>query len=283
MTRRNLTALLGAILGVLCALLLLTLTAQAAPNDAREEFHQTYPLAVNGRLSLSNVNGDVRITAWDQNEVKIDAVKHSSDAEKVKGTRIVVDANPDSISIESKYEHDSSWFGFHNSPAAVDYTIQVPRSARLDKISLVNGSLTISNVGGGVQASCVNGGINAEGISGNVEMKSVNSSVHVSVAKVASNIALHSVNGGVMLTIPSDSKAEITASSVNGSISNDFGLNVNKGAYVGRKLSGRLGSGGTQISLKTVNGSISINHANDGKPLSKATDLQERHESREPL
>ena len=41
----------------------------------REEFHQTYPLSAGGRISLENINGAVRVTAWDRNEVKVDAVK----------------------------------------------------------------------------------------------------------------------------------------------------------------------------------------------------------------
>ncbi|MFB3815790.1 MAG: DUF4097 domain-containing protein [Terriglobales bacterium] len=233
------------------------------------------------RIELSNLNGDVRITAADTSEVKIDAVKHSSDADRVRDTRIVVDARPDAIIIETKTDR-TSWFG-NNGPASVDYTIQVPRTARLDKIGLVNGSVAITGVTGGVRASSVNGSVTAENVGGNLELKTVNSSARASVATLGNTISLKSVNGPVSLTIPSDSKADITAKSVNGSIENDFGLYVKKGPYVGRKLSGRLASGGTEISLKTVNGSINIRHANDGRPLSKATDLIERSGEKEPL
>nr|MBA3804147.1 hypothetical protein [Acidobacteriota bacterium] len=38
----------------------------------REEFHQTYPLAADGRVSLENINGSVTISTWDRNEVKVD-------------------------------------------------------------------------------------------------------------------------------------------------------------------------------------------------------------------
>jgi DUF4097 and DUF4098 domain-containing protein YvlB len=282
MKRRNLTTAIGLSLGTLCAFLLLALSAHASPaEENREEFHQTYTLSANGRLDLSNVNGDVHITAWDNNEVKVDAVKHSNDADRVRDTRIVVNANPDSISIETKYER-SGWFG-NNSPATVDYTIQVPRGAHVDKVNLVNGSIVINGVTGGVRASSVNGSVTADKIGGNIELKTVNSDVRAIVLNPASSIELHSVNGPVSVTIPSDAKADINASTVNGGIDNDFGLYVKKGPYVGRKLMGRLGSGGTRVELKTVNGGISIHHANDGKPLSKATDLIDKGGDREPL
>jgi hypothetical protein len=73
--------------------------------------------------------------------------------------------------------------------------------------------------------------------------------------------------------IPSDSNAEIKAGTVHGSISNDFGLPVRRGDYVGRDLAGQLGEGGARIKLGNVNGPITIKHAADGRPLSRATSL----------
>ena len=45
-------------------------TGEDALLTATEEFHQTYPLAAGGRVSLSNINGRVKITGWDRDEVK---------------------------------------------------------------------------------------------------------------------------------------------------------------------------------------------------------------------
>ena len=68
------------------------------------------------------------------------------------------------------------------------------------------------------------------------------------------SVELNSVNGSVDLTIPSDSNAEIEASTVSGGINNDFGLHVNNHQFVGHDLRGELGSGGTHIKLSNVNG-----------------------------
>jgi hypothetical protein len=38
--------------------------------ELREEFHQTYPLAANGRVSLENLNGAARITVWDRTKCR---------------------------------------------------------------------------------------------------------------------------------------------------------------------------------------------------------------------
>jgi len=78
------------------------------------------------------------------------------------------------------------------------------------------------------------------------------------------------------VTIPSDSKAEIEASTVSGGIDNDFGLHVNHHSFVGHDLRGELGNGGPHIKLSNVNGRIEIRHASDGRALSPAKDLSHR-------
>jgi hypothetical protein len=49
---------------------------------------------------------------------------------------------------------------------------------------------------------------------------------------------------------------------------------VNHHRFVGHSLRGELGGGGgTRIKLNDVNGRIEIHHANDGRTLSPAKDL----------
>ena len=67
----------GAILGISVALLLNVALARAADDVVTEEFHHTYPLSASGRIELQNINGAVHIAVWDQNEVKVDAVKRA--------------------------------------------------------------------------------------------------------------------------------------------------------------------------------------------------------------
>ena len=45
---------------------------------------------------------------------------------------------------------------------------------------------------------------------------------------------------------------------VNGNITNEFGLTVDRGEWVGRSMEGVLRSGGARITIETVNGSIDI-------------------------
>ncbi len=277
MSRESRTTLVGAILGAICALLL-TAAAQGAVLDERytEEFHKTYPLAATGRVSLANINGAVKITGWDRNEVKLDAVKSADAKEKLPKIEIRVDAQPDSIRIKTKYT-DCEDHGCNN-PGNVEYTLMVPRGARLDRIELVNGSLTLDQLNGEVRATSVNGRVNGTNLGGRTDLSTVNGAVEAAFApattKSTEPVRLHSVNGHVQVTIPSDASVEIAAHTLNGHIANDFDLPVDRPRYgPGSRLEGRLADGGARFDLETVNGSIDIRHAADGRPLSKATSL----------
>lgn len=277
---RRLATWTGAILGAFLALLLNSALARSWDNDAgvTEEFHHTYPLAANGRIDLENINGAVHISGWDQNQVKLDAVKRARDEERLKDIEIRVDARNEAISIETHYrDHDEDWH-VHNNPGSVEYTLTVPRDARLDEIKLVNGSLDVAGVQGEVRASCVNGRLTAKGLGGEAKLATVNGKLDAEFERPAAPLELSSVNGSIDLTLPSDIKASIEANTVHGGIENDFGLHANQEHSVGRDLRGELGGGGTEIRLNNVNGRIDIHHAADGRSLSPAKDTGEHED-----
>ena len=274
----------GAVLGMICALFLLSLAAHASDRQGAltEEFHQTYALTADGRVELDNINGAVHISSWDRNEVKVDAVKYADTKERLEEARIEVDSGKDYLSIRTRYrDHDRSYnWGSHNNPASVEYTLTVPRAAHLDEVNLINGALDITGVSGEVRASCINGKLQAHNLFGRARLSTINGRLDARFEKLAGSVLeLNSVNGSVELTIPSDSKAVIDASTVSGGIDNDFGLHVNHHRFVGHDLRGELAGGGTRIELKNVNGRIEVRHAEDGRALSPVKDLS--HQDRD--
>jgi DUF4097 and DUF4098 domain-containing protein YvlB len=226
-----------------------------------EEFHHTYPLSADGRVSLENVNGNVRISAWDRNEVKVDAVKFARDEDRLADIKIEIDAHSESIRIKTEFAHHF----FNNNPGGVDYAVTVPRRARIEDVNLVNGGLELEAVAGDVKASLVNGNIKARGLGGRTELSTVNGRVEVTVdqPELKKSIELSSVNGGVVLNLPRDVNAKLDASTVTGGISTDFEVAVQHGWAVGHSLEGNLGHGGPRIHVSDVNGHISIHRSGE--------------------
>ena len=269
---------MSAISGTTCALLVLALAAHASDHRGTftEEFHQTYALTPDGRVELENINGSVHISTWEQNAVKVDAVKYADSKERLDEAHIEVDSGKEYVSIRTKYpDHDHTFnWGSHDNPAGVEYTLTVPRGARLDEIKLINGSLDVTGVKGEVRASCINGRLEAHNLAGRADLSTINGHLDARFDELpGSSVELKSVNGSLALTIPSDSKAQIEASTISGGIENDFGLHVNHHRFVGHDLRGELGNGGARIKLENVNGRIDIRHASDGRTLSPVKDL----------
>ncbi len=246
--------------------------------DETEKFEQTYPLSAGGRVNISNVNGSITVEAWDRNEVKLEYTKIADTKERLADVEVRIDAKPDYFSVETDYGNWKTGNGDrwkNGGKLSVEFRLMVPRGAVLNEVETVNGSVMVSNFVNITKVSAVNGSVNATNIRGTANLSTVNGEVKADFDRLetGSKISLETVNGRVNLVIPSDANATVRADSLNGSISNDFGLPVRKGKYVGRDLYGRIGSGEIQIKLNSVNGGLSIGRKSDGKNLSPATNL----------
>ena len=248
--------------------------------DLREEFHQTYPISPNGRISLENINGGVQIKVWDQAAVQVDAIKKAYRQNRLNEAKIEVTATQENIRIKTEYPYENQNFRSderrYDNPAIVDYTLTVPRKAILESIELINGSIDIDGVEGNVKASSINGRVNARGLVSEVRLSTINGQLTATFTQLDESkpISLGSINGNVTLVLPSNANASIRAGTVHGGISSDFGLKVKHGEYVGHSMDGQIGTGGPRIRLSNVNGGIKITHAQDGLPLSPAVSLQ---------
>ncbi len=260
MSRQKLATLLGLIAGIALAL---SISASASET---QEFHKTYPLTSNGSVTVENVNGYVHITGWDRNEVKVDAVKHADDSRYLDEARIDVNAGSDSIEIRTKYPQDHN----NHHGATVEYTITVPRGAHLRTASTVNGDVSVEGVSGGIRATTVNGDVRVKDAVAELKAESVNGDLKATVAKLTNNVKLSCVNGELELTLPSDADATVSASTVHGDITNQFGINVDHSRWgPGSSMKADIGNGTNHVSLSTVNGEISLRRASDGKQISK--------------
>lgn len=253
-----------------------------------ERFEQTYPFSPNGKIQISNLNGSVTIEAWDNPQIYLEAVKYADARERLAEVDLVIDATETSFKAETDYEkwnRRSNWIKKNNNGKygmlKVEFKLKVPRTAMLDKIETVNGSVYVSDMVRYTNVSTVNGQVKGTNLRGTAKLATVNGSVlaDFDTLEDKSIVALETVNGSVKLVVPSDLHAEIRAETLNGSIKNAFGLPVKKGEYVGRELYGRVGGSGvdlnnySKIKLSSVNGGLTIERKNDGKQANPATNL----------
>jgi hypothetical protein len=219
----------------------------------RETVDETRPLAANGELSLENTNGSVRLVAWDEAKVRIEATKRAASQRALEELKVEIEGEGDRVSVRTRQPRPR-WLG---NSGGVEYRVSVPRGARV-RVTNVNGRVEVGGVTGSVHASTVNGSVDLTAVGGAIEASAVNGSVEVDVARVdpAARSELSTTNGSVRLTLPRDASADVEAHTVNGGVHCDFDLaDTHKSR---RRLEGRIGSGGARFELGTVNGSARI-------------------------
>ena len=231
------------------AIALAALPTRAA---VREEFHKSVAMDANGTFSLKNVNGGVTISAWDKNEVQIDAVKSASSEERLRAARIELAGSGHSVDVPRYPDHT-------NNPASVESTIHLPWGTHLLDVETVNGEIHIDGPPGrsGQFRERQGGSLDA---AEEVELSSVNGEVKASLSNAGkSRVKLNVVNGSISIALPASTNARVKATTVHGEIHSDFPLQVGKSQYTpGANVYSTLGSSGATIELESVNGSICL-------------------------
>lgn len=240
----------GPVLLALAGSSILSASIAAIPQT---EFRHLYSLSPTGRVAIQNLYGDVRITAWDRDQVLVQAIKKSRDPKRLNDARVMVDSTYESLSISTQYAGVDA-----EHPASVEYRIMVPRNANLENVKVINGGLLISGLAGPVKASSVNGSIKAEGLEGHAELSTVNGQLEAGFSRLGAenSITITSVNGPIRLAIPANAGANVEARNLSGGIATDIGETWR--APGGHRMRSAGKKGGAQIRLHNVNGGISI-------------------------
>jgi len=252
--------------GVVTAALTLSLAGTAAAQGDRS-WTWSGSLAAGKTIEIKNVNGDVEARLASGSEIEVRARKYGRD--DPDEVRIAVVEHADGVTICAVYPDvpgkrpnectpgHGGRMNTHDTRVTVDFEVFVPEGVTLAERT-VNGSVAARGLRGDVYASTVNGEVDIE-TTGWAEGVSVNGDVRASVGRADwdGTAEFTSVNGGITLTLPAELNAEVRASTVNGDFSSDFPLMV-QGRFGPRRISGTIGSGGRQLELTTVNGSIRL-------------------------
>ena len=150
----------------------------------------------------------------------------------------------------------------HGNDVAVDFTVKLPARVALGASTQV-GDLHVTGASGPLLLATVSGDVRAETARGPVEAVSVNGSVHALVRALGDTgrVSVTTVNGSVTAELPQHLDADVEANTINGSIFTDYPLTV-EGKFTSHSLKGRVGQGGHEVHIQTVNGSITLKKAN---------------------
>jgi putative adhesin len=230
----------------------------AAPVFAAEEvFQQTYALRAGGSFELQNVNGPVLVSGWERAAVEVYAKKTTrGDPRELQRVRIEVTTRPDSVSVQTRYPEGDGVEVF------VEYHVRVPYHVELRHVGTVNGRVSVSGVETAGELRAVNGDVEVLDSAGRLSVRTTNGNVRVELRELAPDnpISVETVNGSVVLALPPEAGAELDVRSLNGDFRSDLpvALPAQADSPGAREFRGRLGSGGSPIKIRTVNGGIRV-------------------------
>lgn len=218
-------------------------TATEELNNAGSRIDTTVALSRGALVDLSSFNGDIKVTSWDRDEVKIHATSRG---------RLRLDSSPSRVSlVESPYRGEYEDDDDNHS----GYEITLPKTARLlarsvsgditlqdvsdveshtvsgeievsnvanrANLETVSGDVTATKVGGGLRANSVSGDIHAKSISGDIAGQTVSGDIVLD--DVASSfVRTETVSGEIHFSGPVDAKGRYEFHSHSGDI--DLGL-----------------------------------------------------------
>lgn len=204
--------------GWLVVSLLLITSVALAKEKYEEKFDKTVALAKDGKVEINNVSGDITVASWNQDQVKIEAVKYSqaSSLEKARENTgkvtIEVVQEGNSLRIETKYPKSGKFWGGESVDVSVEYKLWIPERAALKAVN-VSGDVSAEAIGGAAALKSVSGGIRLVKAGAGADCTSVSGGVEV--ADVTGNIFLKSVSGDVKA---SGVKGAVEAETVSGEV-----------------------------------------------------------------
>ncbi|HWG38658.1 MAG TPA: hypothetical protein VN690_13170 [Terriglobales bacterium] len=244
-------------------------------------------------VTVDNLTGPITVTADGGNQIRFtatetvyaDSQQAAADAQRDVHLDVTPASDRLTLFVDGPFRcgddgHTSSKCGDHWSwhwdnpgyEVRFAFELHVPQGARLDLRTVNGGDIAASGTRGDFAVRNVNGGVDLEQMAGSGQATTVNGPVTASfTANPRTDCLFRSVNGKLSLYFPASLGADLSYKTVNGSVYSDFAVRAESSAAPvsesrngmrvirsSRESRGRIGAGGPQIALNTVNGSIFI-------------------------
>lgn len=231
------------------------------------DYHFTRALRPGQVLGVSNIDGTVTIRRASGNtaEVSVTKVVKRGNGDLVQA---IMETTNDGIKVCTVYlsrpdekrtscDHQGN-NGRRNEPLSVEmtYEVRLPSGVRL-RAATVDGDINASGVDTPANITTVDGDVSYEGVMPE-HLATVDGDVSLDVGSdFESSSSIATVDGNITIKLPAAARFEVRANTVDGKLSNDFGIPVN-GKWGIHRMEGSVNGGGPTLKLRTVDGDISL-------------------------
>lgn len=225
------------------------------------EFRKSVDFRAGGTMAVEHTLGNIVIAGWDNDSLDVVAKGRPPEPASNRQVRVYTEADIEpSVDIREAggvTRIRTRSFGGPWAVGGLDYAINVPHSVNLDTIRLEHGDLTISDVYGRADVSVSKGNLTVKNFSGPLKaaLNAGGADVELLDIRGADTIEILCKDGDIVLRLEPDAGVAIKAEAPQGQITSEYDLGRPLPA---KELSGRMGSGGAGITLKTLHGNIKI-------------------------
>jgi len=168
--------------------------------EQTEKFSKTFKVGKTGSLELSNISGDITISAGPGDDIVVNAVKRvrTRDAAEAKQqlSYVTIDAverGAGRVEVRTAYQE-----GQRHIRVSVDYTVTVPTTCSVN-VRSVSGDVKVTGVKGDLSAESVSGDIVATDTGQLSHVKSISGDVTITSAVSTGDASVSSISGDVMV------------------------------------------------------------------------------------
>ena len=232
-----------------------TLISHKSAGESREEIRKTFELAPGARVEVFHINGSVDIQTADTTTADVYVERIGASAEALARRKVVVEGDANSLKIFGEKADVGFFARLFGSNSRENVTVKLPR--RIELLAKgVNGSVVVGDLDGPVEVRGVNGRVQIAGTTGTAVFKGINGNIVVGLKQLnPEGVTISGINGNIELQLASDVNADFDARGMNGRVISDLpNVEIDKtkrGSYWAR-----IGTGGTGITAKGINGNI---------------------------
>lgn len=245
---------------------LLFMFASAGNSGTVPDFQWKGPLTAGRTVEFQTINGNIQVEQSSDDEVEVTVFKTGSRPDPAS-VPIAMVWDDDSLVFCAMYPSPSGRPNrceaggiisaqLNNSDLRINYRVRVPAGVNV-RARTINGSIEATLPDSTIEANTVNGRILITAKEAKASV--VNGSIFASFTATdwSGSHELTAVNGTIDVELGASANLTLQASTVFGLITTDFALPVRRW-LIGSSLKGTLGSGGAQLGLSTVSGSIHL-------------------------
>lgn len=177
-----------------------------------------------GTVKVLFTHGNLRVQGADTTEIVVkSATRPATQAPRKDGLRVLTASSSFALTEkENTVTLDAAADGAIGGRG--DFHLTVPRSASLVVQNSLGGDITCSGLEGDIEINSMNGEIRLDEVRAGVVVSTLNGEIRASVRELRDGkpLSFTSMNGEVVLRVPSDGKANVRFRTQNGAVLTDF-------------------------------------------------------------